>query len=174
MAITAVALTVTADNQSRAYGASDPSLTATITGFTNGETLATSDVTGTALCSTTTTATSAPGLYAGAITCLAGSLASANYDFTFVAGDMTITKTVLTVTADNQSRAYGASDPSLTATITGFTNGETLATSDVTGNPVCRRPRRPPARSVRTRSRRRSGPSPPRTTASPSWPAPSP
>ncbi len=41
----------------------------------------------------------------------------------------------LTVTADNQSRSYGTANPGLTATYSGFINGETLATSDVTGNP---------------------------------------
>ena len=62
-------LTVTADDQSRAYGAANPALTATITGFKNGEILATSGVTGSPSLSTTaTTATSPVGSYPGAIT----------------------------------------------------------------------------------------------------------
>ena len=41
----------------------------------------------------------------------------------------TISKAVLTVTANNQSIVYGSALPSLTYTITGFQNSETLATS---------------------------------------------
>src|SRR5260370_23785929 len=40
---------------------------------------------------------------------------------------LTITKAHLTVTADPQSRAYGAANPTFTATLGGFQNGETDA-----------------------------------------------
>ena len=87
---------------------------------------------------------------------------------------MTISKAALTVTADDQSRAYGAANPALTATITGFKNGEILATSGVTGSPSLldhddghERPVGTQARSLAT-----AGPSPRRTTTSRrSWPA---
>ena len=46
-----------------------------------------------------------------------------------------ITKAMLTVTADNLSRPYGAANPTLTAGFSGFVNNEILATSGVTGNP---------------------------------------
>ena len=139
--VTQATLTVTADDDSRAYGppAASAGLTATITGFANGETLLTSDVTGTAACTDTTGATDAPGVYGDAITCAVGTLASTNYSFVFAAGDMEITQATLTVTADDESRAYGppAASAGLTATITGFANGETLLTSDVTGTAAC-------------------------------------
>src|SRR5205823_2413985 len=38
---------------------------------------------------------------------------------------LTVNKAVLTVTADNQSRAFGAPDPTFTSVIAGFVNGET-------------------------------------------------
>ena len=49
---------------------------------------------------------------------------------------MDVTKAILTVTADDQSRIYGDANPTLTATFSGFKNGETLATSGITGVPT--------------------------------------
>jgi hypothetical protein len=119
-------LTVAAANASRAYGASNPTFTGTITGFVNGETAATA-VTGAPSFATTATASSSPGTFA--ITASAGTLAATNYSFTYVNGSLTITKAVLTVTANNASRTYGATNPTFTATITGFVNGDTVATA---------------------------------------------
>ena len=59
--VTKAPLTVTADDQSRLFGAANPPLTATLSGFVGGETLATSGVTGVASCSTTATSFSAVG-----------------------------------------------------------------------------------------------------------------
>src|SRR5262249_60990884 len=47
----------------------------------------------------------------------------------------TITQAPLTVTANNLTRAFGTLNPPLTYQITGFVNGQTLATSGVTGSP---------------------------------------
>src|SRR5262249_15917994 len=113
---------------------SNPSLAATITGFVGGETLATSGVTGNASLSTTATSTSPVGNYT--ITVSQGNLAASNYDFTpFNSGTLTVSKATLTVTADNTSRLYGGSNPTFTASYSGFKNGETLGTSGVTGAP---------------------------------------
>ena len=82
-------LTVTADNQSRLYGAANPGLTQTISGFVNSEVLATSGVSGTATGSTTASGTTAVG--SATITAAAGTLAASNYDFTnLVDGTLTI------------------------------------------------------------------------------------
>src|SRR6202030_803264 len=134
LSITKAHLTVAADNQTRAYGAANPTLTATVSGFVNEETLGTSGVTGTA--SVTTTAVGNSGVAGSpyAITPAVGSLTAASYDFTiFTPGSLSITKAHLTVAADNQTRAYGAANPTLTATVSGFVNGEVLGTSGVTG-----------------------------------------
>ena len=81
-------VTVAADDQTRAYGAANPTLTSTFSGFVNGETLATSDITGSPSLTTTATTTSAAGSYP--IVTVAGTLASANYSFVFVNGTLTV------------------------------------------------------------------------------------
>ena len=130
------ALTVTADAKSKAYGAANPALTATLSGFVLGQTLATSGVSGVASCSTTAVASSVVGSYP--ITCVVGSLASGNYSFgPFVAGTLTVTKAPLTVTADAKSKVAGSANPALTATLSGFVLGQTLATSGVSGAASC-------------------------------------
>ena len=210
-------LTVTANNLTLTAGSTIPTLTATISGFVNGDTQATA-VTGTASCTTTATSTSPAGTYP--ITCTAGTLAANNYTFTFVSGTLTLSgkatptvsvwpiagaitygqtlasltlnpviagvpgnasvagafawtlstiapgagtpsepvtftptdttdyntvpgsvtvtvnKAVLTVTANNLTLGAGSTIPTLTATISGFVNGDTQATA-VTGTASC-------------------------------------
>ena len=118
-------LNVTADAQSRAYGSANPSLTYTINGFVNGQTLATSDVTGSASLSTTATPASHVSGSPYTITASTGSLASGNYSFNFVNGQLSVTPVALTITANNQTKGYGAALPTLTASYTGFVNGDT-------------------------------------------------
>ena len=88
-------LTVTANNETVAFGSAVPPYTATITGFVNGDTQSTA-VTGTPSLTTTPANPTAANTYP--ITAALGSLASANYSFTFVPGTLTITKTTPTVT----------------------------------------------------------------------------
>ncbi len=115
------ALTVTADNQSSTYGAALPALTVTYSGFVNGDTQA--SLTTAATASTTATAASPAGNYSintsGAV--------DPNYTISYVPGTLTIGKAALTITADNQSSTYGAALPTLTASYTGFVNGDTQA-----------------------------------------------
>jgi hypothetical protein len=83
---------VTADHKSRLFGAANPALTATLSGFVLGQSLATSDVTGSASCTTDAVAFSPPGDYP--ITCTAGSLSSTNYSFgPFVPDTLSVTST---------------------------------------------------------------------------------
>jgi hypothetical protein len=114
------ALTVTANAQSRTYGAANPALTFSATGFVNADTTATA-LTG--ALATGATATSAVGVYP--IT--QGSLAAANYAISFTPGTLTVANAVLTITADPQSRTYGAANPPLTFSVTGLANGDTAA-----------------------------------------------
>ena len=122
-------LTVTAQNANSTYGAANPTLTAAYTGFVNGD--AQGVLTGSPSLTTTETASSPVGAYA--ITAAAGTLSAANYSFTFVSGTLTINPAVLTVTAQNASKPYGAANPVLTAAYTGFTNGDNTAV--LTGSP---------------------------------------
>ncbi len=127
------ALTVTADDKTRAYGAANPTLTAMFAGFVLGQNFATSGITGSAGLSTTATATSPVGTYP--ITVTLGTLASGNYSFaSFTNGTLTVTAVQLTVTAENKTRVFGAPNPALTFTITGFVNGEGLGV--LTGSPT--------------------------------------
>ena len=138
LTISKAPLTVTANNASREYGDANPAFTATLSGFKNGETLATSGVTGAASCTSAATASSGASPPTYPIVCTIGTLAAGDYSFgPFVNGALTITKAPLTVTANNASREYGDANPAFTATLSGFKNGETLATSGVTGAASC-------------------------------------
>ena len=123
-------LTVTADSQSKFYGDSVPALTATISGFVNGDT--SNVVSGTPGLSTSANSASPVGAYT--ITVAAGSLSAANYDFpNLLSGSLTVNKAHLTVTANTKSMVYGGSVPTLTATFSGFVNGDT--SNVVSGTP---------------------------------------
>jgi len=128
-------LTVTADGASRDYGDANPGFTASYSGFVNGEVLGTSGVTGAPSLTTLATPTSPVSGSPYAITAALGTLAASNYDFTFVAGNLTVNTATLTVSADSVSRAFGAANPTFTASYSGFQNGEILGTSGVSGAP---------------------------------------
>ena len=109
--VTKAVLTVTADNKTKVYGAANPALTFTYSGWVNG--VETIDVA--PIASTTVTTTTPVGTYPGTITLSGGS--DNNYTFNLVAGDFEVTKAVLTVTADNKTKVYGAANPTLTFTV---------------------------------------------------------
>lgn len=120
--ITAATLTVTANNTNRNYGVTNPVFTVSYSGFVSGDD--TSVLTGApSLTTTAITNSPVPGS-PYSITVTQGTLSAANYSFTFVSGNLTVTPATLTVTANNQSRPYGATDPLLTASYGGFVNGE--------------------------------------------------
>jgi hypothetical protein len=121
LTVSPVTLTVQADAQSRAYGQINPVLTATISGFVDGEN--SSVVNGAASLSTTATAASPVGFYV--ITANRGTLSAANYIFSPLNGQLTVTQAALTATADNKTRVYGAANPALTISYSGFVNGQT-------------------------------------------------
>jgi autotransporter-associated beta strand protein len=114
LTVTKKALTITADDQSKVYGATDPSLTATYSGFVNDED---ASVFSTALSLSTATGSSAT---AGTHTITAADAAAANYDISFVNGTLTVSKAALTITAEDKTKVYGASEPTLTADYAGF------------------------------------------------------
>jgi autotransporter-associated beta strand protein len=120
-------LTITADDQDMTYGGTLPTLTATYTGLVNNDTSAA--ISGLVL--STAPVTSDAGTYA--IT--ASGAVDPDYSISYVSGTLTIGQATLTVTADDQTRAYGDPDPAFTASFSGFVNGDTLATSDVRGSP---------------------------------------
>ena len=120
LTVSPVTLSVQANPQSRAYGQTNPVLTATISGFVNGDNSGV--VSGQAGLSTSAAINSPVGSYR--ITTTAGTLSAVNYTFSPLDGLLNVTQAVLTVTADNKSRLYGATNPVFTATISGFADGE--------------------------------------------------
>jgi hypothetical protein len=108
LTITAAPLTIAADPNAKAYGASDPAFTYQIT---NGALIGSDSLVG----ALTRVAGETVGSYAiqqGTLT------AGTNYSLTFNSANLTITATALTVTADPKAKVYGASDPALTYQIT--------------------------------------------------------
>ena len=119
--MTPAALTITADNQSNEYGAALPTLTASYSGFVNGDTSAN-------LSTAPTLATSATAAsHVGSYTITASGAVDADYTISYIAGTLTVTPAALTITADNQGTLYGAALPTLTASYGGFVNGDTSA-----------------------------------------------
>jgi hypothetical protein len=113
-------LTVTADNQTVAFGGSLAPYTNSITGFVNGD--APSVVTGVASLSTIPATPTAAGTYP--MTAAQGTLAASNYSFTFVPVTLTITKVNPTVNWANQAEiTYG----------TPLSNGQLNASASVPG-----------------------------------------
>ena len=121
LSITPASLTITADNQTNVYGATLPTLTASYTGFVNGDTSASL----TTLPTLSTTATSASHVGDGPYAITASNAVDADYSITYVEGSLTVTAASLLITADNQTKVYGAALPTLTASYTGFVNGDT-------------------------------------------------
>ena len=102
--VTPATLTVTPNTASRFYGGSDPTPTATITGFQNGETPTTSGVSGSPILTSTDIATSPVGTYP--ITASLGTLAANNYTFTFASGTLNITPASLTASVTIGNKIY--------------------------------------------------------------------
>src|SRR4029077_16907353 len=96
-------------------------LTVSYSGFVNGDTVASLATPATA--STTASTTSAVGSYPITAT----GAVSTNYTISAVAGALTVTPAVLTVTAANETKTYGAVNPTLTVSYSGFVNGDTAA-----------------------------------------------
>ena len=119
LSINPAALKITAVNTNKLYGAALPALTASYTGFVNGNTA--SNLTTRPVLSTTATAASPVGSYP--IT--ASGAACPNYTISYVSGTLTVNKAALKITANNASKAYGAPLPALTASYSGFVNGDT-------------------------------------------------
>src|SRR5439155_1394010 len=108
------ALLINADNKSKVYGQANPALSASYSGFVNGETAA--DLDTPVSVSTTATASSPVGGYP--IT--ASEAADANYAISLVEGALTIGRASLLITAENKSKVYGQANPELSASYSGL------------------------------------------------------
>jgi hypothetical protein len=106
------------------YGGTMPTLTASYSGFVNGDTNA--SLTTAPTVSSATPATANAGTYNGTLT--ASGAVDNNYTISYAAGNLTIGKAALTITANNQSRTYGDANPVLTYSVggSGLINGDVL------------------------------------------------
>jgi gliding motility-associated-like protein len=125
LSVSKAALTAVADSKSKIYGETNPLLTITYAGFKysdNTESLATPPV-----ASTSATSVSNAGSYSINLT----EGIDTNYDINNTEGTLTVEKAVLNVTVDNKSRIYGKANPDLTASYSGFLNGEGVDDIDI-------------------------------------------
>ena len=122
-----------ANNASRAYGATNPVFSGTITGIQNGDNI-------TATYATTATVTSPVGTYPITPTLVDPSGKLTNYTVSQHQRHADGDGGGLTVAANNASRTYGATNPVFSGTITGIQNGDnitaTYATTATVASPV--------------------------------------
>jgi hypothetical protein len=128
-------ITVSAPVTSRPYGDPNPAFVPQYNGFVNGQTFATSGITGTPSLTSTATPGSNIGVYP--ITAATGTLASANYSFAFVPGSITISAVPLSVKANDYVIFQGdvLRTTAFTSTITGLKNGDQATVPSYTVNP---------------------------------------
>lgn len=113
-------LNVKVDDATRAYGATNPPLTVTYSGFIVGQDAGV--LSGSPVLTTPAETNSPVGVYP--IEFNLGTLSNANYRFSGTNGSLTITPALLTVKAEDQTRGYGLTNPLLTASYHGFVNGQ--------------------------------------------------
>jgi hypothetical protein len=133
-------LTVTANAASMTYGGTLPMLTASYSGFVNGD--GQGVLSGSPSLTTTATSGSPVGPYP--IMAAQGTLSAANYTFTFVNGTLTINQAVLTVTANNASIPDGSLLPTFTASYSGFVNGDGIGVLSGSPSLTTTAPQNPP------------------------------
>jgi hypothetical protein len=129
-------LTVMADNKSRPFGAANPALTYSITGFVNGD--SSSVMSGTPILTTSASTASSIGSYP--IIIAGGTLRASNYGFQFVAGTLNVIGASLTVKANDAAKAYGAPLPAFAGSVTGAANGDTFIETFTTNAAVLSAP----------------------------------
>ncbi len=127
VAITAASITPT-------YGDAIPTVTASYSGFVNGQTQATPGVM-TTLPTCSTTYTTSTTVAAGGTTSCSGAVAP-NYSFTYTAGTATVQRKLVTVTPTSPTVTYGDSIPTITVlSYAGWKTGESQ--SVLTTAPTC-------------------------------------
>ena len=149
LTVTPAALTITANNQTKVYGAAMPTLTVTYSGLVNGDTSGTFSQAPNTAPTIVSTATASSHVAGSPYTITASGAVDSNYSISYASGTLTVTPAALTITANNQTKVYGAALPTLTVSYSGFVNGDTsaslttqptvtttaTASSHVSGNP---------------------------------------
>src|SRR5207244_88940 len=128
--IDAKVASVTPNAASKVYGAVDPAFTGTLTGF-----LAADGVTATYSRTAGETVLGSPYTISAM---LSPASALSNYNITYNTAEFTITTRPASVTPNAASKEYGAADPALTGTLSGFlaADGVTASYSRAAGETV--------------------------------------
>jgi len=121
-------LTVTAKDTTRVYGANNPTVGVTYSGFVGTDNPNVLNIQPTTYM--TTNAYSPVGTYP---INASGGMAT-NYNFNYAQGTLTITKAPLTIIANNSTKMYGQPNPVFRLKYTGFVNGEDSSVIDVVPN----------------------------------------
>ncbi len=116
--VLAKALTITADDAAKVYGAANPDFAASYDGFVTGDDE--DDLGGSLAFATSADASSAVGDY----DVTPSGLTSTNYVIAFADGTLSITAKALTITADDAAKVYGAANPDFAASYDGFVTGD--------------------------------------------------
>jgi large repetitive protein len=119
LSITTKAASVTPNAGTKVYGAADPALTGSLSGFLAGDAV-------TANYSRTAGETVLGSPYTISATLSPAGVLS-NYNVTYNTAAFTITPKAASVTAEDKSKTYGDPNPVLTATVTGAVTGDTLS-----------------------------------------------
>ena len=130
--VTPAALAITASSVQATYGSAVSAITASYSGFVNGDTAG--SLTTQPSCSTTATASSPVGVYD--TSCSGAS--DSNYTITYLDGSVQVQPAALSITASSASITYGGAAPVISATYSGFVNGDTAAS--LTTPPTCTTP----------------------------------
>ena len=112
LTITKAALTVTADDKTRAYGDPNPPFTLSYSGFVNGDNASVIDIVPVA------SSTAVPATNAGTVPITVSGGNDNNYSFSYVSGTLTISKATASVTPGSLSATYNGLPQPATATTT--------------------------------------------------------
>jgi filamentous hemagglutinin family protein len=120
LSVTPASLIVTANALSKIYGATDPTLTYSVSGLVNSDS---NPLTG--------ALSRASGENVGTYAITQGNLANSNtnYSMTYTGADFGVSPASLTVTANALSKTYGTIDPTLTYSANGLIGSDTLSGS---------------------------------------------
>ena len=137
-------LTITASSPTMTYGGAVPTITATYTyGSVTNSSTPPSGLTGLS-CSTTATSSSPVGSYPSSCS----GAVDASYTISYTPGSVSVGPAPLVITAASATMTYGGTVPAITASYSGFVNGDSAA--NLAPGPTC--PRRPPAPARRVRT----------------------
>jgi len=122
-------LMITASSGDAAYGTSPPTITPSYSGFVNGDTAG--SLTTPPTCSTTATSASTVGSYPTSCS----DAVDSNYTISYLNGTIQVSTATVEVTASSDSMTYGGTAPAITASYSGFVNGDTAGS--LTTPPTC-------------------------------------